>query len=224
MSEWITRAIPFGTEGDLLVTLASTFGHLKRQGEGFNFHSLLPLDEPGMRFNDGALDPDGYLWAGTMRVDEDAQSGRWWRFATDGSSRRRLDTPAFTVTNGPAFDAANAKVYLTDSAAQIIYRGNYDAGAGVTGLAPWRQFEAGDGCPDGMIIGPDNLLWVAFWDGACLRAFDETGSIVHQVELPVMRPTSIAFADDAILYATSAQFGLQNDGVQGQTLRIRLRD
>jgi len=222
MDEWITRAIPMGSSGDLLVTLASAFGVLERQGTGFVFRSHQLLDEPGMRFNDGALDPDGHFWAGTMRIEEDAQCGKWLRIAADGRSRMQLDTPAFTVTNGPAFDAANSKVYLTDSAARTIYRGDYDTAVGVRDLAPWRRFEAGEGYPDGMVIGPDGLLWISFWDGACLRALDQEGATMHWVPLPVSRPTSIAFRDDATLYVTSARFGLGADGMQGHTLLVKL--
>lgn len=222
MGEWITRAIPLGSSGELLATFASTFGRLHPKGDGFTFQPLQSLNEAGMRFNDGALDPDGFYWSGTMRIDEDAQSGYWLRMAVDGSSRRQVCTPAFNVTNGPAFDRVNGSVYLADSAAQIIYRGTYDAEAGVIDLAPWRCFEAGDGYPDGMVIGPDHLLWVAFWDGGCLRAINEAGNIVHQIDLPVIRPTSIAFVDATNLYVTSAQFGLNDDGIQGYTLRIEL--
>jgi len=218
--DWITRVIPVhGTDDRARATMHSALGLLDLSGEEPKFSMIEELAQDGMRFNDGQVDPDGRWWAGTMRVAEDTPVGQWLRFsASDGSPQVMAE--GFTVTNGPCFDTNSNHVYLTDSAAQIIFRGDYDRVLGVNGLKPWRQFDAGHGYPDGMTMGPDGLLWIAFWDGACLRGLDAAGSVVREMSLPVQRPTSIAFASENLAYVTSAAFGLETDGWQGRTLAV----
>lgn len=219
---WITRVIPVDAFGDTArATMHSALGLLDVAGDTARFTPTHDLGQEGMRFNDGQVDPDGRWWAGTMRVAEDQPKGQWLRF--DASDRSpQVVAEGFTVTNGPCFDTARGVVYLTDSAAQVIFRGTYDPQAGVRDLAPWRQFEAGQGYPDGMTIGPDGHLWIAFWDVACLRALDALGRVVREVALPVRRPTSIAFASDTLAYVTSAAVGLEGDDWQGRVLTLSL--
>jgi len=220
--DWITRVIPLdGTSDTARATMHSALGILDLSGEEPKFSVAHDLAQDGIRFNDGQIDPDGRWWAGTMRVAEDQPVGQWLRFSAYDDSPQVM-AEDFTVTNGPCFDANSKHVYLTDSAAQIIFRGDYDPVLGVKGLKPWRQFEPDYGYPDGMTMGPDGLLWIAFWDGGCMRGLDAAGRVVREIRLPVQRPTSIAFASAGLAYVTSAAFGLEVDGWQGSTLAVSL--
>src|SRR3546814_12937746 len=48
----------------------------------------------------------------------------------------------------------------------------------------WKQYGERDGYPDGMSFCPNGLLWIAFWDAQCLRAFDELGQTRRELCLP----------------------------------------
>lgn len=164
-----------------------------------------------MRFNDGKIAPDGSLWAGSMDNREEDASGVWYRLSPDN----RLSTLAtdFMVTNGPAFAPANNRVFLNDSARQITYVAPLEQ-EGPLQLSTFRQFEPDEGYPDGMTVGPDGLLWIAFWDGACLRGLDpQSGETMQQIHMPVPRPTSCAFGgkDGRSLFVTSASIGLSGE-------------
>lgn len=163
-----------------------------------------------MRFNDGKRAPDGTLWAGTMDNREEEAIGTWYRLHETGSLTE-LAT-GFMVTNGPAFDVTRNRVYLNDSARQITYRAALNATAPLE-LSIFKQFRSDDGYPDGMTVGADGLLWIAFWDGARLCALDpDSGDVRHTVPMPVPRPTSCAFGgpDGKTLYVTSASIGLDD--------------
>src|ERR1051325_5545476 len=66
------------------------------------------------------------------------------------------------------------------------------------------------GIPDGIEIDLDGLLWCAFWDGAQVVAFDDTGTPRIELPVPAPRPTSNAFGgpDLRTLFVTSATHGL----------------
>ncbi|KUO49478.1 MAG: hypothetical protein APF78_07730 [Sphingomonadales bacterium BRH_c3] len=219
--EWITRVIPTGRDGHLIGTLSNSFCRINAVNTRLEIEPIYSLDHGETRFNDGALDPQGEYWAGTMPMSEDEPVGKWMRLGMDGQVDV-LDTPGFTVTNGPAFDAKNRLVYLTDSVARCIYRATFDPERGIRELIKWRCFNSEEGCPDGMEIGPDGLLWIAFWDGGCLRALNDRGVVTRRVDLPVIRPTSVSFRSESILYVTSAAFGTKQDGMQGMTLQVML--
>ena len=70
------------------------------------------------------------------------------------------------------------------------------------------QFGAGDGYPDGMTVDAEGCLWIAFWDGWCVRRFSPAGRTGSQtIDMPVAQPTSCAFGGPDLdrLYITSAQ-------------------
>lgn len=164
----------------------------------------LESDLPGNRFNDGKLDPAGHFWAGSMDDAEDRRTGQWWRLAPDGSAEK-VGT-GFMVTNGPAFDPDNGIGYCVDSADRVIFR-FAPAGAGFESREVFLTFTDRHGYPDGLTIDREGCLWVAFWDGSCVRRFSPAGALLDEVPCPARRPTSIEIIGDR-LFVTSATIGL----------------
>lgn len=208
---------------DFLAALQSGFAAISLPADSVEA-TVVPICNPeaaipGNRFNDGGMDPHGHFWAGSMDDAEKIESGSWWRLAPDGQATKLLS--GFTVTNGPAFSPNGQFVFLTDSSRQTIFRGDYDKDVGVRDLALWTKFEPSQGYPDGMAFGPDGNLWIAFWDGACVRALNSAGQIVRQIDLPVQRPTKIAFAPDGTAYVTSAAVNPAEKGTDGRLHRFR---
>ena len=76
----------------------------------------------------------------------------------------------------------------------------------------------GDGSPDGMTVDSDGNLWVAFWDGWCVRKISPDGEILERIPMPVQRPTSCAFGgpDLDLLYVTSARRDLDEEELKMQ--------
>ena len=171
-------------------------------------------DLPGNRFNDGKVDPAGGFWAGTMEDAETQPLGRWWRLTPSGDVSRLAE--GYMVTNGPAFDPARGRVFLTDSARQSVFIAETDGK--LLGVAkPFLQFKEGDGYPDGMTIDAEGYLWIAFWDGWAVRRFSPAGDLVDEIRVPVARPTSIAFGG-GLMFVTSASIGLSDAALETQPL------
>lgn len=183
--------------------------------------SIAPLgdpepDLPHNRFNDGKIDRAGRLWAGTMDRNEREASGSLYRLDPDLRCHR-IDT-GYRVTNGPAFSVDGRTLYHTDSALQRIYAFDLDQHGAASGRRVFAQFGEGDGYPDGMTVDAEGCLWVAFWDGWCIRRLSPTGERLAEIRLPVQRPTSCAFGGPGLdqLFVTSARRDLSDNALASQ--------
>ena len=164
-------------------------------------------DRPGNRFNDGKLDRQGRFWAGTMDDGEREDSGTLYRIDHD-LGWHSMDG-GYRVTNGPAFSPDGKLMYHNDSARQLTYV--FDLVDGQPGERRiFLQFKEGEGFPDGMTVDAEGCLWIAFWDGWCVRRYSPSGEWLETIKMPVARPTSCAFGglDLDQLYITSASIGL----------------
>ena len=173
---------------------------------------------PGNRFNDGTLDRAGRLWAGTMDRTEATDAGSLYRL--DSDLRWTAIDSGYRVTNGPAFSVDGRTLYHTDSARQTVYAFDLAADGAATNRRVHLQFGDGDGYPDGMTVDAENCLWIAFWDGWCVRRFAASGERIGEHRLPVQRPTSCIFGgpDLDMLFITSANRDLTPEQRAGQPL------
>lgn len=202
----MVSALALATSGGLICAMREGFARLKIEKGATRAAPLAnpEKDMPGNRFNDGKADPAGGFWAGTMDDSEKSVTGSWWRLAPDGAVTK-IDE-GYHVTNGPAFDPARGRVFLTDSAKQTVFVAETD-GAFIADKRVFLRFGEGDGYPDGMEIDAKGCLWIAFWDGWAVRRFSPEGELLLDAKLPVPRPTSLAFAGDK-MFVTSASIGL----------------
>ena len=171
---------------------------------------------PSNRFNDGKVDRRGRFWAGTMDDTEREASGTLYRVWPDLGWA--VADAGYKVTNGPAFSPAGETMYHNDSARQVTYAFDLDGDGNASNRRVFLQFGAGDGYPDGMTVDSEGCLWIAFWDGWCVRRFSPAGERLETVRLPVARPTSCAFGgvDLDRLYVTSASIGLDDEALAMQ--------
>lgn len=168
-------------------------------------------DQPLNRFNDGKVDRAGRFWAGTMDRTEASVSGSLYRLNPDLACTR-VDS-GYSVTNGPAFSPDGRLLYHTDSGRQTIYAFDLDPAGNVSNRRGFARFGEGDGYPDGMTVDADGCLWIAFWDGWCIRRLSPAGERLQEIAMPVQRPTSCAFGGGNLdqLFVTSARRDLTAD-------------
>jgi sugar lactone lactonase YvrE len=173
-------------------------------------------DRETNRFNDAKVDRSGRLFAGTMDDEEQLASGAFYRIDRNLACTRIDD--GFRVTNGPAFSPDGKTMYANDSARQVTYR--YDLARDGTPLNKLElaRYGEGEGYPDGMTVDAEGCLWIAFWDGWCLRRVSPRGERLSELRVPVQRPTSCTFGGPSLdrLFITSARIGLGEDDVASQ--------
>jgi D-xylonolactonase len=170
---------------------------------------------PDNRFNDGKVDRRGRFWAGTMDDSERAATGTLYCVTPAGWEA--IDSQ-YKVTNGPAFSPSGEIMYHSDSARQVTYAFDLDADGQVANRRTFLQFGPGDGYPDGMTVDDEGCLWIAFWEGWCVRRFSPAGEWIETVKMPVQRPTSCAFGGPDLdrLYVTSARIDLDESALAMQ--------
>ncbi len=196
-------------------------GYVLAAGPGFLF-----VDEDGkaqelaqpeagrtdVRMNDGACDPRGRFWAGTVAYDESPGAGALYRLELDGSCTTVLT--GLTIANGIGWSPDGRTMYLNDSGTGRVEAFRFDAPTGE--IDERRTLVEGDRpgvVPDGLTVDADGGIWVAWWGGGAVHRYAPDGSLLATLPVPVERPTSCAFGgpDLATLFVTSARAGLDED-------------
>ena len=171
---------------------------------------------PDNRFNDGKVDRHGRFWAGSMDDTEKDATGTLYRIEADFGATR-IDEE-YKVTNGPAFSPSGELMYHNDSARQVTYVFDLDTDGNASNRRVFATYGADEGYPDGMTVDSEACLWIAFWDGWCVRRYSAAGECISKLELPVSKPTSCAFGGPSLdrLYITSASIGLDEAALAAQ--------
>jgi sugar lactone lactonase YvrE len=193
-------------------------GYALAAGQGFLF-----LDDAGrvhelaqpeagrihLRMNDGACDPQGRFWAGTMAYDESPGAGALYRLELDGSCTRVLT--GLTISNGIGWSPDGRTMYLNDSGTACVYAFGFDGSTGaISDRRTLVHIDQPGVVPDGLTVDEQGGIWAALWGGAAVNRYEPDGKLRASVELPVERPTSCAFGgpDRDILFVTTARVGL----------------
>ncbi len=176
---------------------------------------------PGNRFNDGATDPRGRLWAGTMKDDGGpaAQVGRFYRFDPDRTLSTHFD-PVYT-TNGMTFSPDGKTMYLSDSHPDVrmIWACDYDLDTGTpSGRRVFFDTRAVAGRPDGGTVDADGCYWMAGVGGGQLVRITPAGDVDRIIDMPVEKPSKPMFGGSRLdtLFVTSIGAGYEDDPDQPQ--------
>jgi sugar lactone lactonase YvrE len=168
---------------------------------------------PFNRLNDGATDPNGSFWIGSMRnnvapdgahQDVSGATGSLYRVTGDGQVTV-WDT-GYGITNTLAWSPDRKTFYCGCSIANVIYAYDYDVATG--SISSRRPFPADvkRGVPDGSAVDSQGFLWNCRYGGACIVRISPDGTIDTVVEMPVSNVTNCAFGGPELrtLYVTTA--------------------
>jgi len=149
-----------------------------------------PVEDSRQRLNDGACDPDGAFWCGT--IDRGGRGvGELFRITADGVSSRMLG--GISISNGIDFSPDGRLMYYADTATGRIDVFDYTRSRTISGRRPFIRIAQGDGAPDGFTVDSEGGLWVAIWDGGALRHYASDGAFVGEIRFPVAKVTACTF-------------------------------
>lgn len=167
----------------------------------------LPGEPDSNRANDGAVDPAGRLFQGTMSGAAVPQpDAALYRVDPDRTARRVLD--GVSISNGIGWSPDAATMYYIDTLTFRIDRFDYDPDTGdMEGRRPFLTFDGSSGVPDGMTVDAEGCLWVAFFGGFHVQRFSPDGERLETVFTPqAPQTTCCCFGgpDLGTLYITTA--------------------
>jgi sugar lactone lactonase YvrE len=206
----------------------SSGGFVTACGSGFAFwnpitNTFSPIihpesDKPGNRFNDGAVDPRGRFWAGTMSdSDSGNPHGSLYRLDADLSAHRMVTE--VMISNGIAWTSDQKTMYYTDSNRHAIFAYDYDAATGaISNRRTFVTIPEAEGVPDGLTLDSEGYVWSALWGGWKVVRFDPTGKRDREISVPAAQVTSCAFGGAELneLYITTARTGLNEQARREQ--------
>lgn len=188
-------------------------------------------DDPGVRANEGACDPQGRFYLGSMAYDQTEGAARVYRVDADGSAEVVID--AVTVSNGMDWSPDGSLVYYNDTPTGRVDVFDYDPGAGLTGRRTFTEIPGG-GRPDGLTVDAEGGVWTAVIDQAVVQRYTPEGRLDAVIEVPVQQVTACTFGGDGLdrLFITTSQENLEpgedplagalfvaDVGVRGQQVR-----
>jgi sugar lactone lactonase YvrE len=176
--------------------------------------TLTHLDElwrdETVRMNEGACDPDGRFYCGSMAYDKRIGAAALHRLNPDHSVDVVLE--GLTISNGLDWSPDGSLAYYNDTATGQVDIFDYSRGDGLTNR---RRFVSTEARPDGLTVDADGGVWVALSNGGAVRRYAFDGVLDAVVELPVTKVTACTFGGERLdtLFITTSREDLP-DGVE----------
>ena len=180
----------------------------------------LPGEPETNRANDGAVDPAGRLFQGTMSNTEPGSPVAALHLVdADGIARRVLSD--VMISNGIGWSPDRSTMYYIDTLTFRVDQFDYDPDTGeIEGRRPFVTFDGSSGGPDGMTVDADGCLWVAMFGGFGVQRFSPEGEQLETVVTPgAPQTTCCCFGgpDLDTLYITTAAASIAGVDTEGES-------
>lgn len=202
--------------GTFVVSLGSKLILWQPETDTRRDHGFVLPGTPAVRFNDGAVGPDGRLWIGSMRNNvlptgegspAGGADGKLFRVDRHGEVAVMLED--LGIANTMVWSPDGGTFYTADTLADAVWA--FDLAAGPGTLSNQRPFlvDFGRGHPDGSQIDAAGRLWNCRYGGGCIVRVAPDGAIDGIVEMPVTNITNCTFGgpDLKTLFITTAAGG-----------------
>jgi sugar lactone lactonase YvrE len=159
-----------------------------------------------VRTNDGAADPWGSFWIGSMAFDEGHGRGSLYSYHESVGLTTVLS--GVTISNGIGWSLDRRSMYYVDSGPGTIFTFDVDDVGQVANQRVFAQLDvAKEGTPDGLCVDAEGAIWVALWGGFEVRRYAASGEVIGQVALSTAQPSCCAIggANATTLYITTAR-------------------
>jgi sugar lactone lactonase YvrE len=220
VGEPVGAAVP-AADGSLILATMSGFARLDFDTGRVTPIAPVEADRSETRMNDGACDPAGRFWAGTMAFDFHARPGAGALYRLDPDGRVTTMLRDVTLSNGIDWSPDGRLMYYVDSGTQSVDVFDFDVERGtVSNRRPLVRIARETGVPDGLTVDVDGCLWLAVWRGAAVHRYSPDGALDRCIRMPVTQPTKCWFGGQDLtdLYVTSAGIELSADEKARQPL------
>jgi sugar lactone lactonase YvrE len=202
-------AVALGQRDDLILAARDGFVRLDASTGGLSTIAAVEADRPRNRMNDGACDPAGRFWAGTMSLDETPGAGAL--YCLEPSGVLRVMAAGATISNGIDWSADARTMYYIDSPTRRIDLFDFDLASGaISNRRTFVRIPDEHGIPDGLTLDAEGYVWAALWRGSAVHRYAPDGTLAAVVRVPTSCPTACAFGGPDLrdLFITTAAIDL----------------
>jgi len=203
----VVAAIRPRTAGGAVV--ATQRGFALDQGNGVPLEHLPDaFRDRGLRMNEGACDPDGRFYCGSMAWDRARGRGSLFQLDTDYKVREVLG--GVTISNGLDWSPDGRVAYYVDSGNQQVDMFDYERDRGLFHRRPFVRISQDVGAPDGLTVDAEGCVWVALWGGSAVHRYQPDGSLDRAVRVPATQVTALTFGGPHLdeVFITTSRDGL----------------
>jgi sugar lactone lactonase YvrE len=165
--------------------------------------------DENVRMNEGACDPDGRFYGGSMANDKRPGAASLYRLDPDGSVRVVLE--GVTVSNGLDWSPDGARAYYNDTDTHRTDAFDYDPASGLSRRRPFA--DAGEAHPDGLTVDAEGGVWVAMNGSGAVHRYTPEGALDAVVEVDARKVTACTFGTEDLdrLFITTSRENLEPD-------------
>lgn len=200
--------------GRLLLGMQDGLYFFNPETEQLTIFVELETGLPRNRCNDGACDPFGNFWVGTlrMRLPDEPRTDAGALYRIDTAGRVTQQKSGLFTPNGIGWSVDRRTMYHVDSPTHKIKAYDFDE-AGISNPRVVIETNPEDGVPDGLCVDALGRLWVAQYRGGAVICYDPaTGATVERIDCPATQITCPAFFGDQLVVTSAQKSGEPKSG------------
>ncbi|KAI8966825.1 regucalcin [Daldinia sp. FL1419] len=171
-------------------------------------------DNERLRSNDGAVDPHGRFWLGTMSDFGYDLQPEGSVFLFDGTRTARSMRHPVTIPNSVGWSPDGKTLYFTHSTERTIHAYDYDGESGEVSNERAFYVHDGPGEPDGFRVDVEGSIWQAVYGESRVLKISPEGKLVGEIKLPTKNITCTQFVGTELFITTA---GMQEgEGTPGE--------
>ncbi|MCA9833098.1 MAG: SMP-30/gluconolactonase/LRE family protein [Thermomicrobiales bacterium] len=205
----VVAAIRPRSQGGMVLGVETGFALANDEGKC----SLLPpLWLPGdLRMNEGACDPEGNFWCGSMAYDRTEGAASLWRLMPDGTTSKMISD--LTISNGLCWSADGTTAYYNDTETYTISIFDWSPEDALHNRRVFVDLWEEQLRPDGLTVDAEGGVWTGFSNGGAVRRYDASGVLSAVIELPVRKVTACTFGGENLdqLFITTSREGIPDN-------------
>lgn len=204
----IVAAIRPRESGGMVLGVERGFALADTSGEITLLPTLWPQGK--LRMNEGACDPAGNFWCGSMAYDREAGAASLWRLQPDGAAQEMITD--LTISNGLCWSPDGQSAWYNDTETYTISVFDWSPESGLFNRRVFVDLREEQVRPDGLTIDAEGGVWIGLSNGAAVRRYDAAGKLSEVIELPVTKATACTFGGENLdqLFITTSREGLDD--------------